>query len=82
MTHEGYWSVAIWNYNRVFPRLQYEDNLGLHPYGRNLIFHEAFVEHCQQPPMAERWEFKQIDGLVVCTHNAQLLQASQSLSFK
>ena len=31
--------------------LPYGDILGLCPYSWDLIFHEAFVEHCHQPPM-------------------------------
>ena len=50
MTHEGYWSVALWNY-RVFPVIPYSNIMGLSPYGWILIFQEALVEHCQQPPM-------------------------------
>ena len=45
LTHEGYgrqlFGIA------VFPRLPDGDDLGLSPYGWDLIFHEAFVEHCQ-----------------------------------
>ena len=43
VTHEGYWSVALWNC-RAFPRLAYSDILGLSLYDWDLIFHEAFVE--------------------------------------
>ena len=31
--------------------LPYGDILILSQYGWDLIFHDAFVEHCQQPPM-------------------------------
>ena len=50
MTHEGYWSVARWNC--ILPRLPYDDILRRFLYGWDLIFHEACVEHCQQPPMS------------------------------
>ena len=35
----------------LFPRLPYVVIMGLSPYGWYLIFHEAFVEHCQEPPI-------------------------------
>ena len=41
-------SVVLWN-RRVLPWFQYGDNLGLSPYGWDLILHEAYVEHCEQP---------------------------------
>ena len=42
-----YYSFGI----TVLHRLPYGDILGLYPYGWDLIFNEAFVEHWQQPPM-------------------------------
>ena len=53
MTEEGYRSVVLWN-RRVLSWFKYGDNLGLSPYGRDLILHEAYVEHCEQPLVSFR----------------------------
>ena len=49
MTHKRYgrWLFGI----AVFSMLPYSDILGLSLHGWDLIFHEAFVEHCQHPSM-------------------------------
>ena len=49
-------SVVLWN-RRVLPWFQYGDNLivhGLSPYGRDLILHEAYVDHWKQPRVSFR----------------------------
>ena len=40
-------SSFLWN-RRVLHWFQYGDNHGLSAYGRDLILHEAYVEHCEQ----------------------------------
>ena len=52
-------SITLWNH-RVLSKLLSGHNLGLSPNDWDFMFHDAFVQHCQQPSVGFGTEILQL----------------------